>query len=351
MEKEIDFADEVLQDFNQIRTKPSSQIKRFETLQTGMKRFKGSEAMVKELDTLIGYLKSAKSIKGLSRVDVLDRVAESLLDQFAESGYKKEINEVDLHQAVDKYAVGSSKLAYLGDDESEEPINVMNKTINSKWDIKEKKNRKTIFNTDYNVVGIAVRKVGKENQVAMVFADAAEPADQKPLDVQIHEYFNNIRSKPADYARNFEKGNKEVFSYLKSAKPTFFLQNSDVLRDLAFNVLEQSKFDTNKIIKNLSDENLKKLAKDNYSGYNELFGFLNVGDFEGKEIVNKLFDNDKNAKNVLLENKSIRFYAIAHVNDESTRNIPVTVILFTNYITEGGDKPWEGNYSLMSSTG
>jgi centrin-1 len=172
MEKDSSFRDAVVNEINTFRLTPSSIIKKVETFKTGLQRFKGNEAFIKEIDIFINFVKTAPTLTPLTLSKNLCLAAERQLQVFLKK-FDHWVEDNALRTLLDEFITGYSYAFLVGDEGAEKPENVLNKILLNKYDT-EKKNRKIIFDKNVGFFGVAHGvNSKKENVVVVVFSDRA----------------------------------------------------------------------------------------------------------------------------------------------------------------------------------
>lgn len=346
MQKE-DFARGVVNDINEIRVNPSSVVKRFQVLKTGMTRFKGSQAMVKELELFINFLSKAPGVEPLQVSYGLNQAAQSQVDIFeANKAFDNKVDQEELEQRCKRFVKGFTHIYQAADDGGDVPTDVVNRLVNSKSDV-EKVNRKFLLDTTLKYIGVAHKKIKDDNVVVIIVADHVEDVVTMPTVEGFMTLLNSIRTRPIEHINTFDilqktyKNKKTLAAeanymsdFLTSIvkKPLHALQSIDIMRDLAQLVMEN--------ISNInSEEDLKNLARASFSGFQELAFYTRSGETNGEKILTDML-LDRTSRRNLLENKGMKIIGVIF-NDKIENAPPMTVVVIADHIEEGPERSFD----------
>jgi len=179
----------VLKDINSIRTNPPSLNKQFEVMKTALTRFKGQEGFVKDIETYLSFLNTAKPVGAVVQNSILNIIAEKQLELFEQgTPFSAFAEKKELEARGNLYVDGFSKIEQICDEGASTANDVINKVMFNKND-KDKKNRKNILDASLKQVGMAHREIDGDNFICVVFVDRAyEKEVIKPVVVVKSKY-------------------------------------------------------------------------------------------------------------------------------------------------------------------
>jgi centrin-1 len=168
------FSSKVHSDINELRTNPTSMIKRFEVARTGASRFKGkgSSDFINEINKVLDMLSTIKPISNIQLNKALQKVAENTLQEFVTAG-KFDNSDSGIRKLTEGIAEGYGPIYIIKDEGADTPDDVINKIMLDKKDTK-RVNRKYLQGGDIKAIGIANQKHNNENITIIVLADKAE---------------------------------------------------------------------------------------------------------------------------------------------------------------------------------
>ena len=178
------FVKNVIEEINSFRVKPTYIEKKLETFKTGLTRFKGNGAFVKEIENFIKSIGSMPKMTKVEQNDDLTKSAEEQLKKFlSDSNYAKYVRGNNMQGKIpDAYV--EQNCCLIADDGAETEADVPIKILLNKMD-KEKIGRQYLTNNDYTQIGVAhAMNSDDENCVVIILAKAPaeeeSPAEEEP---------------------------------------------------------------------------------------------------------------------------------------------------------------------------
>jgi Ca2+-binding EF-hand superfamily protein len=175
----IDFVTSLFSDINSFRSEPNCFNKKFENVKITLSRFKGNEALVKDIEQFVSTLNSKPGMATLNLNHGLSKVARKQLDVFEETKKFNAVVEKDvLENRANAIVEGFSKIYQIADSGADNAGSVLGKILFNKLD-KEKVTRTILHDESLKEVGLAHRTINAENVFVIVFADKAHEKPQE----------------------------------------------------------------------------------------------------------------------------------------------------------------------------
>lgn len=173
------FAKNAIDEINKFRVNPESIRKKLETFKTGLTRFKGNEAFVKEIGFFIDSISSMPKIAKLEKNEDLTKAAQQQLKKLMdEKNYSRYLRGNQLSGKIpDEYL--EQNCCLIADDGAETEADVPIKLLLNKVD-KEKIGRTYLTNNEYTQIGIA-HAVNEDDENCVVIILAKEVAEKQEL--------------------------------------------------------------------------------------------------------------------------------------------------------------------------
>ena len=171
------FAKKVIEEINSFRVKPTYIEKKLETFKTGLTRFKGNGAFVKEIENFIKSIGSMPKMTKVEQNDDLTKAAEEQLKKFlSDSNYAKYVRGNNMQGKIpDAYI--EQNCCLIADDGAETEADVPIKILLNKMD-KEKIGRQYLTNNDYTQIGVA-HGMNSDDENCVVIILAKSPAEEE----------------------------------------------------------------------------------------------------------------------------------------------------------------------------
>ena len=174
------FAKKVIEEINSIRVKPTYIEKKLETMKTGLTRFKGNGAFVKEIENFIKSIGSMPKMTKVEQNDDLTKSAEEQLKKFlSDSNYAKYVRGNNMQGKIpDAYV--EQNCCLIADDGAETEADVPIKILLNKMD-KEKIGRQYLTNNDYTQIGVAHAMNSDDENCVVIILAKAPAGEESPL--------------------------------------------------------------------------------------------------------------------------------------------------------------------------
>jgi len=344
----MSFVEGVKSDLNKIRKEPATFQKLFRNMRNTFERFKGkNHPVVKETEEFIDYLGKAAGIVELKVSNALIKAAEKRLDTIEQLGRFEKEPQSALMEYASRYGKGHSVVHELIDDGAQEPEEVLSRLMMHEED-KERINRKVVFDPKILFIGVGHRQVDDKHLTVIFFADKIQDLPERPMNIEILERINRIRTKPISYMNDFQVAQKiygrvknsfyladeckAVQSLLSQEKVKTELELNDKLNEIAKSYVERV---TKAHKSNIIDVNeLIDASKKVFAGYKFIVGVGTYNIFDPDKFILNLFINDFDNNKVIRQtilNKETKYVGIHY---ETVNYLPITIIIFTDNVAE-----------------
>ena len=173
------FVKNAIDEINKFRVNPESIRKKLETFKTGLTRFKGNEAFVKEIEFFIDSISSMPKIAKLEKNDELTKAAQQQLQKImAEKNYSRYLRGSQLSGKIPEEYI-EQNCCLIADDGAETEADIPIKLLLNKMD-KEKIGRTYLTNNEYTQIGVA-HAVNEDDENCVVIIMARQLAEKKEL--------------------------------------------------------------------------------------------------------------------------------------------------------------------------
>ena len=174
------FAKKVIEEINSFRVKPTYIEKKLEIFKTGLTRFKGNGAFVKEIENFIKSIGSMPKMTKVEQNDDLTKSAEEQLKKFlSDSNYAKYVRGNNMQGKIpDAYV--EQNCCLIADDGAETEADVPIKILLNKMD-KEKIGRQYLTNNDYTQIGVAHAMNSDDENCVVIILAKAPAGEESPL--------------------------------------------------------------------------------------------------------------------------------------------------------------------------
>lgn len=173
------FVKNAIDEINKFRVNPESIRKKLETFKTGLTRFKGNEAFVKEIEFFIDSISSMPRIAKLEKNDELTKAAQQQLQKImAEKNYSRYLRGSQLSGKIPEEYI-EQNCCLIADDGAETEADIPIKLLLNKMD-KEKIGRTYLTNNEYTQIGVA-HAVNEDDENCVVIIMARQLVEKKEL--------------------------------------------------------------------------------------------------------------------------------------------------------------------------